>query len=106
VELGWIKYSVIRVTFIELFLVINKLWIAVTVSAILGPALFHLFAYLHNGPGAITFLPISLPIGASVIAVIAEPTRFVIGRIRNTSALSESSFGKNTLRERSMPDGT
>ena len=66
-------------------LVIKKLWIAVTVSAILGSALFHLFAYLHDGPEAIMFLPISLPIGAAVIAVATGP---VIRRIRNSSTLS------------------
>ena len=64
-------------------LAIKKLWIAVTVSAILGSALFHLFAYLHDGPEAIMFLPISFPIGAAVIAVIAVADGFVIRRIRN-----------------------
>ena len=63
-------------------LVIRKFWIAVTVSAILGSALFHLFAYLHDGPEAIMFLPISLPIGAAVVAVIAVATGLVIRRIR------------------------
>ena len=71
-------------------LVIKKLWITVTVSAILGSALFHLFAYLHDGPEAIMFLPISLPIGAAVIAVA---TGLVIRRIRNSSTLSQSPFG-------------
>ena len=63
-------------------LVFKKLWIAVTVSAILGSALFHLFAYLHDGPEAIMFLPISLPIGAAVDAGIAVATGLVIRRIR------------------------
>ena len=74
-------------------LVIKKLWLTVTVSAILGLALFHLFAYLHDGPEAIRFLPISLPIGAAVIAVIAVATGIVIRRIRNSSTLSQSPFG-------------
>ncbi len=74
-------------------LVIKKLWIAVTISAILGSALFHLFAYLHDGPEAIMFLPISLPIGAAVIAVIAVATGLVIRRIRNSSTPSQSPFG-------------
>ena len=74
-------------------LVIKKLWLTVTVSAILGLALFHLFAYLHDGPEAIMFLPISLPIGAAVIAVIAVATGRVIRRIRNSSTLSQSPFG-------------
>ena len=74
-------------------LVIKKLWIAVTVSAILGSALFHLFAYLYDGPEAIMFLPISLPIGVAVIAVIAVATGLAIRRIRNSSTLSQSLFG-------------
>jgi len=55
--------------------------------------LFHLFAYLHDGPEAIMFLPISLPIGAAVIAVIAVVTGLVIHRIRNSSTLNQSPFG-------------
>ena len=74
-------------------LVIKKLWTTVTVCAILGSPLFHLFAYLHDGPEAIMFLPISLPIGAAVIAVIAVATGLVIRRIRNSSTLSQSPFG-------------
>ena len=73
-------------------LVIKKLWIAVTVSAILGSALFHLFAYLHDGPEAIMFLPISFLVGAAVIAIIAVATGLVIRRIRNSSTLSQSPF--------------
>ena len=64
-------------------LVIKKPWIAVLISAILGSTLFHLFAYIHDGPEAIMFLPISFPIGAAVIAVIAVADGFVIRRIRN-----------------------
>ncbi|MDP6071859.1 MAG: hypothetical protein QGG34_09915 [SAR202 cluster bacterium] len=74
-------------------LVIRKFWIAVTVSAILGSALFHLFAYLHNGPEAVMFLPISLSIGAAVITVIAVAVGLVICRIRNNSTLSQSPLG-------------
>ena len=70
-------------------LVIEKLWIAVTTSATLGSALFHLFAYLHDGPEAIMFLPISLPIGAAGIAVV---TGLVIRRIRNSLKLSQRPF--------------
>ena len=66
-------------------LVIKKLWIAVLVSAILGSALFHLFAYIHDGPEAIMFLPISFLIGAAVIAVVAVADGFVIRKIRNPS---------------------
>jgi hypothetical protein len=73
-------------------LVIEKLWIAVTISAILGSALFHLFAYLHDGPEAIMFLPISLPIGAAGIAGIAVVTGLVIRRIRNSLKLSQRPF--------------
>ncbi len=74
-------------------LVIKKLWISLTVSAILGSALFHLFAYLHDGPEAIMFLPISFLVGAAVIAIIAVATGLVIRRIRNSSTLSQSLFG-------------
>tara|TARA_Y100000310_G_C20092839_1_gene539081 strand:+ start:200 stop:466 length:267 start_codon:yes stop_codon:yes gene_type:complete len=65
-------------------LVVKKLWIAVLVSAIIGSALFHLFTFIHDGPEAIMFLPISFPIGAAVISVIAVADGFVIRWIRNT----------------------
>jgi hypothetical protein len=63
-------------------LVIKKFWIAVILSGIIGSVLFHLFAYLHDGPDAILFLPISLVIGAIVNCIIALVIGLVMRRNR------------------------
>ena len=55
---------------------------AVLFSALAGSAIFHIFAYVHDGPKAIMFLPISFTIGAFIIALISYVVGIIISLIR------------------------
>lgn len=61
---------------------IKQISIAVLFSALAGSAIFHVFAYLHDGPKAIMFLPISFTIGAFIIALISCVVGIIINYMR------------------------